>query len=130
MTLFECRSELRTEPRQFYFRVLQERLTRLALPSELVSACYELLDCESELQGRPAKTSAIRSLARFLGILLRIERIEAGFGDATRKSAETVLLAFITGGIEEPQESSGSTCSGYRAADRFSTCPPLRRNPR
>jgi hypothetical protein len=132
MTLSECRSELRTEPRQFYFRVLQERLTRLMCPSELVSACYELVASESELQGRPARTSAIRSVARFLGILLQIEQIEAGFGVATRKSAQAVLLAFITRGFEEPHESNGSTFSSSaknRADDRSSMCPPLRRNP-
>ena len=133
-TLSECRSELRTEPRRFYFRVLQERLTRLTCPPELVSACYELLAFESELQGRLAETSAIRSLARFLGILLRIERIEAGFGDATHKSAETILLAYITGGFEEPHDSGGSSCSGSvkknRTEDRPSMCPRLGRNSR
>ena len=129
MTLSECRCELRTEPRRFYLRMLQERLTGLACPAELVLACYEFLDFKSELKGRPAKTSEIRSLTRFLGLLLRIERIEAGFGAATHKSAEDVLLAYITGGFEESHESSGSTSSGSveknRANDRSCTCPRL-----
>ena len=111
MKLSACRSELRTEPRQFYSQVLRARLVRLQCAPELVSACYEFLDFEFD-RGGQAKTLAIRDLIRFLGILLRIIQIEAGFGAATRKSAEAALLVFITGRFVAPQESSGAACSG------------------
>ena len=133
MKLSACRSELRTEPRQFYFQVLKERLVRLRCAPELVSACYEFLDFEFD-RGGPAKTPAIRGLIRFLDALLRIIQIEAEFGAATRESAEAALLAFITGRFVAPHERSGSACSGSvtanEADDGSSRCPRLGTNSR
>ena len=71
MKLSTCRSELRTEPRQFYFQVLKERLARLRCAPELVSACYEFLDFEFD-RGGPARTPSIRGLMWFLNTLLEI----------------------------------------------------------
>ena len=126
MKLSSCRSDLQTEPRQFYFQVLKERLARLRCAPELVSACYEFLDFEFD-RGGSAKTLAIRGLIRFLGALLRIIQIEAEFGAATRESAEAALLAFITGRFVAPRERSGSACSGSvtanEAGDGCSRCP-------
>jgi hypothetical protein len=133
MKLSSCRSELRTEPRQFYFQVLKERLARLRCGPELVSACYEFLDFEFD-RGEPAKTPAIRGLIRFLDALLRIVRIEAEFGAATRESAEAALLVFITGRFVVPHERSGSAGSGSVTAngadDGSSRCPRLGTNSR
>ena len=133
MKLSACRSELRTEPRQFYFQVLKERLARLRCAPELVSDCYEFLDFEFD-RGGSAKTPAIRGLIRFLDALLRIIRIEAEFGAATRESAEAALLAFITGRFVTPHERSGSACSGSvtvnEADDGSSRCPRLVTNSR
>jgi hypothetical protein len=116
MKLSTCRSELRTEPRHFYFQVLNERLARLRCAPELVSACYEFFDFEFD-RGGPAKAPAIRDLIRFLDVLLRIIQIEAEFGAATRESAEAALFAFITGRFVMSHESSGSVCSGSIAAN-------------
>jgi hypothetical protein len=111
MKLSSCRSDLQTEPRQFYFQVLKERLARLRCAAEVVSGCYEFLDFEFD-RGGSAKTPAIRGLIRFLGALVRIIQIEAEFGAATRESAEAALLAFITGRFVAPHESSGAAFSG------------------
>jgi hypothetical protein len=133
MKLSACRSELRTEPRRFYFQVLRERLARLRCAPEVISACYEFFDFEFDRAGL-AKAPAIHDLIRFLEVLLRILQIEAEFGAATRESAEAALFAFITGRFVAPHERSGSACSGsmtVNEADQGSSrCPRLGTNSR
>jgi hypothetical protein len=121
MKFSSCRSALQTDPRQFYSQVLKERLARLRCAPELVSACYEFLDFEFD-RGGPARTPAIRDLIRFLDVLLRIIQIEAEFGAATHKSAETALLAFI-------ERSGPVSCSGSaRIVTRTRTFRPISRH--
>ena len=122
MTLSEAVSELRTEPCEFYLRVLRDRLARVAaspvlnIPGESLVILGDLVQWESDRERKVIATDVIQAQVRILGTLLQLERIWKTYGSCATAIEDAAInrLANVLERVLPEQSDTTAFLAGVR----------------